>query len=419
MAVAIKIPPGAVALWRTPWSIGNILPVLCRRLRANGRALQEHMSPTERLVVMCARVGLCSRNEATRYVKLGLVAVNGEVMQQPGAMVSTDAFVELLDRGKRMQANKVTLMLHKPLHYVTCRAPAGEPLARKLLVPANRAQWCRTKPDPRHLSKLDAADVLDPSSSGLLLFSQDGRVATKVSRDPDLEKEYMLEVAGSSVSDSQLIALREGLLAAARSNPSQSVSASSEPPVIVEAPKSDAAMASSAAASSTFAALRAARLASKQAAAPATGRLSPTGMFGGGTMAAEKASAGASPEADSTWLRVLLRACLPSQQIRQVCSLSGLRVVSVARTRIGRIRLGHLKVGEWTVVRADEVLDGHAAPNNKPSLVCNDSSPQPHGKRESAVAKPSAGDSEVQGSLRQTQRQPRVMSWKHAQAKRH
>merc|ERR1712203_1061861 len=95
-----------------------------------------------------------------------------------------------------MQAEKVTLMLNKPLHYASCRAASGQPLARKLLVPMNRAPFCVTRHDPRQLSKLDVTDNLDEASMGLLLLSQDGRVATRVARDAETEKEYHVEVSG-------------------------------------------------------------------------------------------------------------------------------------------------------------------------------------------------------------------------------
>ncbi|CAJ1458946.1 unnamed protein product [Effrenium voratum] len=164
----------------------------------------------ERLAVLCARMGLCSRNEATRYARLGQILVDGRPCKSATVVVPPDANVELSPRAKRMQAEKVTLLLHKPLRYASCRAAPGVPSARKLLVPENRALSCRTRHDPRQLSKLDVADVLDEASSGALLFSQDGRVATCVSRDPGLEKEYSV-VATGEVTQSQMRALQFSL----------------------------------------------------------------------------------------------------------------------------------------------------------------------------------------------------------------
>lgn len=375
------------------------------------------MTASERLVALCARIGFCSRNEAARYVKLGLVSVNGEVVQNAAAMVPSDASVELLERGKRMQANKVTIMLHKPLHYVTCRAPAGEPLVRKLLVPANRAPWCRTKPDPRHLSKLDAADVLDAASTGLLLFSQDGRVATKVSRDSDLEKEYNVEVSGDSVSDMQLVALREGLAAVARSESPQQVHATAGAPVTVEVarPAAAAAANATATAASPFAALRAAQLASKSAASAEADGSAPRAIeLHGGDCGDVKATGLAN--ADTTWLRILLRSCFPSAKIRHVCSLAGLRTLSVSRTRIGRVRLGNLQPGQWTVIRTEDLLESPPNPDRRASL--RGGSTQRLGKGDGAAGVPASLGGSVQGDAEKQHRQPRVTSWKQAKARR-
>ncbi|CAK0868716.1 unnamed protein product [Prorocentrum cordatum] len=120
------------------------------------------MAPAgERLSVLCARLGLCSRSEAVRYIRLGLVCVDGAPVLSAAAVVPEAASIQLEPRGQRMQASKVTLMLHKPRHYASCRARGGAPLARSLLVPANRAPGCRTRQDPRQLSRLAAADALD------------------------------------------------------------------------------------------------------------------------------------------------------------------------------------------------------------------------------------------------------------------
>lgn len=164
----------------------------------------------DRLGVLCARLGLCSRNEAVRYARLGQILVDGQPAKSAAVLVASDAAIELSARAKRMQADKVTLLLNKPLRYASCRAPPGIPLARKLLVPENRALSCRTRHDPRQLSKLDAVDILDEASTGVLLFSQDGRVATWVSRDPELDKEYKIISTGEA-TPSQLRALELSL----------------------------------------------------------------------------------------------------------------------------------------------------------------------------------------------------------------
>eukprot|EP00747_Dinoflagellata_sp_TGD_P047542 gnl/TRDRNA2_/TRDRNA2_145060_c0_seq4.p1 gnl/TRDRNA2_/TRDRNA2_145060_c0~~gnl/TRDRNA2_/TRDRNA2_145060_c0_seq4.p1 ORF type:complete len:270 (+),score=29.09 gnl/TRDRNA2_/TRDRNA2_145060_c0_seq4:66-875(+) len=269
------------------------------------------MVALERLCVVCARLGLCSRSEATRYARLGLVAVDGKPVLEPAALVPSTATVTLLDRGRRVQANKVTIMLHKPLHYAACRAPAGTPLARRLLVPENRATSCRTRHDPRRLSKLDVADVLDEASTGVLVFSQDGRVATRVARDASTEKEYRVQLAGASgsVTSSQLAALSECL-------------------GVVSKDEGDS--------------------------EPVTGFTAGGGVYGTSVELLE-------PEEDSEGqhrdlLRVVVCGQLPATHIRRTCGLAGLRPEAVVRTRIGRLSLGDLPVGQWTVVSSHDIL---------------------------------------------------------------
>jgi len=246
----------------------------------------------ERLGQRCARLGLCSRKEATRYIRLGLVTVDACTVRDPATLVPSTASIELLERGRRMQHNKVTILLYKPLHYASCRAPKGSPLARKLLVPANRASICKTRHDPRQLSRLQPTDILDEASTGVLLFSQDGRIATRVARDPDLEKEFRV-CAASHVTSSQLEALRAGLW--------------------------------------TF--------------------LDEEGVAG-----AVDVCDVVGEENGVENLRVVLRGPAPSAKIRRACMLAGLHLEGIERVRIGHARLGDLMPGEWTVVPSNAVL---------------------------------------------------------------
>lgn len=259
----------------------------------------------ERLSTVCARLGLCSRAEATRYIKLGLVSVDGASPREAAALVSPGASVTLADRARRMQDSKVTLSLHKPLHYVACRATGGVPMARALLLPSNRAHFCRSRPDPRNLSRLMAADLLDEASSGLLIFSQDGRVSTSITRH--LEKEYHVELPCGTVQSSHLAAFRAGLCdshghhAGEPTSFDDGISEATRRQVDVEHIPSEA-------------------------------------------------------DGGSDLLRVLVRGDLSSTTLHQVCALAGLRPTSVCRTRIGSIRLAKLLSGQWTVVRTEDLV---------------------------------------------------------------
>ncbi|EER09513.1 hypothetical protein Pmar_PMAR016444, partial [Perkinsus marinus ATCC 50983] len=65
------------------------------------------------------------------------------------------AAVELTKRALDVQANKATIILHKPLHYASCQAEMyHKPSTRRLLTPAQRWEACPTNHDPRQLRKL-------------------------------------------------------------------------------------------------------------------------------------------------------------------------------------------------------------------------------------------------------------------------
>jgi len=257
---------------------------------------------TERVTILCARLGLCSRGEAERFIRLGLVAVDGRPVHEAGALVDSNAQVSLLERGKRIQAAKVTLMLHKPVHYASCRATGGRPLARRLLDPTNRCPACKSRCDPRRMSRLDVADVLDEAASGALVFTQDGRVATRVSRDAAVEKEYVVQTLGGIVQ-SQLKALEEVLRAEAASHHE-----GMEP---LGAPR------------------------------PACG-------------VGDVMEPIVRQDADDR-LGVTVRGMTTCAAVKQALVLAGLRSTSLMRVRIGNLRMDGLPAGVWTVVNAANI----------------------------------------------------------------
>merc|ERR1712137_382226 len=112
-------------------------------------------------------------------------------------------------------------MGNKPVHYVTFREVRGVPRARNLLVTANQAPDCTSNQDPRRLTKLVAADVLHEKLAGLLIFSQDGRIRRHIAHNPDIEKEYEVELK-NKISENQLVALEAALNASVDGSKSSS-----------------------------------------------------------------------------------------------------------------------------------------------------------------------------------------------------
>ncbi len=160
-----------------------------------------------------SELGLCSRREADEWIENGWVLVDGKVVKTLGVRVSRDAKIEVDKAATRHQSEQVTIILNKPVGYVSGQPEDGHQPAMVLIKPENR--WSE---DPSrktftasHLRGLAPAGRLDIDSTGLIVFTQDGRVAKRlIGQDSDVEKEYLVRVTGT-LSDDGLKLLRHGL----------------------------------------------------------------------------------------------------------------------------------------------------------------------------------------------------------------
>jgi 23S rRNA pseudouridine2604 synthase len=165
-----------------------------------------------RLNKLLAQRGLCSRREADAFIADGRVTVNGERTTELGLKVPPDADVRLDDVAARSQARQVTVLLHKPLGYVSGQPEPGYLPAARLFTPETRwgedrgARW-----EPAMEKGLAPAGRLDIDSTGLLVLTQDGRIARLlVGVGTTVEKEYVVRVRGE-VQPTTLDRLRHGL----------------------------------------------------------------------------------------------------------------------------------------------------------------------------------------------------------------
>jgi 23S rRNA pseudouridine2604 synthase len=149
-------------------------------------------------------LGLCSRREAERWITSGWVKVDGVVIDTLGTRVSPDARIEIDPAAREHQSGQVTILLHKPVGYVSGQAEDGYDPAIVLIRPENR--WV-ADPSPiqfqqEHLRGLAPAGRLDIDSTGLLVLTQDGRVAKRlIGEDSSVEKEYLVRVEGNLALD--------------------------------------------------------------------------------------------------------------------------------------------------------------------------------------------------------------------------
>jgi len=238
----------------------------------------------ERLSKLMGERGIASRREADEWIAAGWVLVDGE-MAVLGQRVRADAQIEVDPRAHKEQAQRVTILLHKPIGYVSGQAEDGyEPAS--VLFKAD-THW-REDPSegsfhPGQHRGLAPAGRLDIDSTGLLVLTQDGRIAKHlIGEDSDVEKEYLVRVEYQG----------EGA-------PMQKV------------PKEDIAL------------------------------LNHGLELDGVQLKPAKVS-----WINDDQLRFVLREGR-KRQIRRMCELVGLKVVGLKRVRIGRINLGHLPAGQW------------------------------------------------------------------------
>ncbi len=164
-----------------------------------------------RLSKLMAERGLCSRREADDYIERGLVVVDGQIINQLGTKVLPSVTVTLARQAQRQQSSLVTIILNKPIGYVSAQPEPGYEPAIVLLTPDNQFGEQEQKLKREHFKGLAVAGRLDIDSQGLLLFTQDGRIAKQlVAADGKLEKEYLVRVNGD-LPDEQLQLLCHGL----------------------------------------------------------------------------------------------------------------------------------------------------------------------------------------------------------------
>ena len=165
-----------------------------------------------RLSKRMGELGLCSRREAEQWIVAGWVKVDGQVVDVLGTRVSREARIEVDPRARAQQAELVTVILNKPIGYVSGQAEDGYEPATVLIRPENR--WrddaSGRRFEPRHLQGLAPAGRLDIDSTGLMVYTQDGRVAKHLIGGNDVEKEYLVRVQGE-LSAEGMARLRHGL----------------------------------------------------------------------------------------------------------------------------------------------------------------------------------------------------------------
>ena len=159
------------------------------------------MTEPVRLAKRLAEMLSCSRREAEQYIEGGWVTVDGVVVEEPQFRVLTQTIV--LDKDASLLAlTPVTLLLHKPAGYEAGLGGAADSKAvsaAQLLSAATRSPDDRSgiRPLKKHFAGSELVTPLATPASGLVVFTNDWRVARKLREDAAvLEHEVIVEVGG-------------------------------------------------------------------------------------------------------------------------------------------------------------------------------------------------------------------------------
>ena len=158
------------------------------------------MEEKVRVSKLLSELGLCSRREADAYIEQGLVTVDGEVVNELGVRAFRHQKIELQSVAKAQQASRVTVILNKPVGFISHFDDEQEyKPAASLITPENYfASPLDKGRSPRFNTRgLAPAGRLDIDSTGMLVLTQDGRIAKLlIGENSPIEKEYLVRVEG-------------------------------------------------------------------------------------------------------------------------------------------------------------------------------------------------------------------------------
>jgi 23S rRNA pseudouridine2604 synthase len=291
---------------------------------------------TLRLNKRMAELGMASRREADEWIGKGWVKVNGKVAEM-GMQVTPDVKIEIDKQAQGQQANQVTVLINKPLGLVSGQAEDGHEPAITLVQPQNR--WTEDNArfffHPSQLKSLVPAGRLDIDSTGLLVLTQDGRVARQlIGEDSYMEKEYLVRVMYTGVVNT-LAATSASATHAARPTPRASTAPAGQPGQITQLSRIDDDDPVSLDVQSVFPRELLVRLRH--------------GLSLDGQALKPAVVEWQNPEQ----LRFVLTEG-KKRQIRRMCELVGLKVVGLKRVRVGNVMLGNLPVGQWRYLAPHE-----------------------------------------------------------------
>ncbi len=170
--------------------------------------------PGDRLQKILARAGIASRRAAETIILEGRVQLNGAIVTELGTRADLTRDHIRVD-GKLLQGPEPQryFMLNKPRGYVTTLDdPEGRPNVAQLLGQHSEATQKKVTGEHSRLPRLYPVGRLDYLSEGLLLMTNDGELANKLSKaSAGVEKTYLVKVSGKP-TDEAIHQLRHGIM---------------------------------------------------------------------------------------------------------------------------------------------------------------------------------------------------------------
>lgn len=162
-----------------------------------------------RIAKLFTDMNICSRTQTESWVDSGYVKVNGKVLEKPQHKVNPTDFILIDKKAVKESENQVTVILNKPINYVSSFNDPKYEQAVNLITKQNHSG--AGKFEPIDLKTLGVVGRLDAASRGLLIYTQDGSFAKSIiGEQVQVEKEYIVRVKGK-VSEDKIQKLCFGL----------------------------------------------------------------------------------------------------------------------------------------------------------------------------------------------------------------
>ena len=162
---------------------------------------EKHYDPNEpiRLNRYLANAGVCSRREADTFIQAGVVKVNGQIVTELGTKVLRTDEVMFHDQTLNIE-RKVYILLNKPKDYVTT---SDDPQNRKTVMDLVK-NACRERIYP--------VGRLDRNTTGVLLLTNDGEIAAKLTHPQYLKKKIYHVFLDKNVTAADLRQIADGIM---------------------------------------------------------------------------------------------------------------------------------------------------------------------------------------------------------------